>query len=132
MSLLFLIQLFIFKVCLYSYAYIFSIVLLLHFTEVFHGVHLPCLFIYLPVSPLWKTKLHQTLCSHKQCFDKYLFICTCHNIYFCRIFLGFVSRRQITHSLCICILNFSNAFQNAFPGIFPLVPAGPCLCLRPS
>lgn len=76
------------------------------------------LSIYLSVSPLWKAKFHQTLCYHNQCFDKCLFTCTCLNIYFCRIFLGFVSRRQITDSLHICILNFQWYFPKCLSWYF--------------
>ena len=91
--------------------------------EAFQSVHPRCLFIYLSVSQLWKTELHQALCYHKQCFDKYLFICTCLAVYFGKIFPRFGSWRQITDSLPTCISHFSSTFQNAFISTFP-APAG--------
>lgn len=133
MSLLFLIQLFIFKVCLYRYVHISPSFLLLYFTEKLQSVPLPCfLSIYLSVSPLRKAEFHQTLCYHNQCFDKCLFICTCLNIYFCRIFLGFVSRRQITDSLHICILNFQWYFPKCLSWYFSTPAKRTVFCLCPS
>lgn len=56
-----------------------TLFLLLDFTEAFHCMHLPYLFIHFLVM---ETKLHQTLWYHKQWHDEYLFICTCLYIYF--------------------------------------------------